>query len=80
MPALHLVAKSFMARRRISRRANNWRLRNYLAHRQRRLWATFISRKISKLHRKVALKIVRRGLDTGDIIRRFQREEQILAA
>jgi eukaryotic-like serine/threonine-protein kinase len=32
------------------------------------------------LHRKVALKIVRRGLDTGDIIRRFQREEQILAS
>jgi len=33
-----------------------------------------------QLHRKVALKIVRRGLDTGDIIRRFQREEQILAS
>ena len=33
-----------------------------------------------QLHRKVALKIVRRGMDTGDIIRRFQREEQILAS
>jgi serine/threonine protein kinase len=33
-----------------------------------------------QLHRKVALKIVRRGLDSGNIIRRFQREEQILAS
>ena len=33
-----------------------------------------------QLHRKVALKIVRRGLDTGSIIRRFQREEEILAS
>src|SRR4029077_13856497 len=33
-----------------------------------------------QLHRKVALKIVRRGLGTSDIIRRFQREEKILAS
>jgi eukaryotic-like serine/threonine-protein kinase len=33
-----------------------------------------------QLHRKVALKIVRRGLDMGAITRRFQREEQILAS
>ena len=33
-----------------------------------------------QLHRKVALKIVRRGLYSGNIIRRFQREEQILAS
>jgi serine/threonine-protein kinase len=33
-----------------------------------------------QLQRQVALKIVRRGLDTGDLTRRFQREEQILAS
>src|SRR5437870_2215556 len=32
-----------------------------------------------KLRRQVALKIVRRGMDTSELIRRFQREEQILA-
>jgi serine/threonine protein kinase len=32
-----------------------------------------------KLLRKVALKIVRRGMDTDNLARRFQREEQILA-
>ncbi len=33
-----------------------------------------------QLHREVALKMVRRGLDTDDLVRRFQREEQILAS
>ena len=33
-----------------------------------------------QLHRQVALKIVRRGMNTDDIVRRFQREEQILAS
>src|SRR5215469_385604 len=33
-----------------------------------------------QLQRQVALKLVRRGLDTGDLTRRFQREEQILAS
>jgi len=33
-----------------------------------------------QLHREVALKIVRRGLDTDDLVRRFQREERILAS
>ena len=33
-----------------------------------------------QLHRAVALKIVRRGMDTGNLVRRFQREEQILAS
>ena len=33
-----------------------------------------------QLHREVALKIVRRGMDTDALIRRFQREEQILAS
>jgi len=32
-----------------------------------------------KLRRQVALKIVRRGMVTRDLVRRFQREEQILA-
>jgi eukaryotic-like serine/threonine-protein kinase len=33
-----------------------------------------------QLHRQVALKIVRRGSNTEDVVRRFQREEQILAS
>ena len=33
-----------------------------------------------QLHRQVALKIVRRGMNTDDVVRRFQREEQILAS
>ena len=33
-----------------------------------------------QLNRKVALKIVRRGIDTDEINRRFHREEQILAS
>jgi serine/threonine protein kinase len=33
-----------------------------------------------QLRRQVALKIVRRGMNTDDIVRRFQREEQILAS
>ena len=33
-----------------------------------------------QLRRQVALKIVRRGMNTDDVVRRFQREEQILAS
>jgi serine/threonine protein kinase len=33
-----------------------------------------------QLHRQVALKLVRSGLDTGDLTRHFQREERILAS
>jgi non-specific serine/threonine protein kinase/serine/threonine-protein kinase len=32
------------------------------------------------LHRKVALKLIRRGMDSEDIIRHFQREERLLAS
>ena len=33
-----------------------------------------------ELHRKVALKFVRRGMDSDDILRRFQHEERLLAS
>jgi eukaryotic-like serine/threonine-protein kinase len=33
-----------------------------------------------RLHRRVALKLVRRGMDTDDIIRRFQHEQKLLAS
>src|SRR5207237_2091141 len=33
-----------------------------------------------QLHRKVALKLVRRGMDSKDIIRHFKREEHLLAS
>ncbi|HEU0210150.1 MAG TPA: serine/threonine-protein kinase [Candidatus Udaeobacter sp.] len=33
-----------------------------------------------QLHRRVALKLVRRGMDSEDIVRRFQREEFLLAS
>ena len=33
-----------------------------------------------ELHRKVALKFVRRGMDSDDVVRRFQHEERLLAS
>ena len=34
----------------------------------------------TKLHRKVALKLIRAGMDTGEIVARFRQEERILAS
>lgn len=42
--------------------------------------AVYLGERAAEFHQQVAVKIIKRGLDTDDIIRRFERERQILAA
>src|SRR5207253_2793647 len=78
-PALHLAAKSFMREGAfragqtigeyeiISLIGSGGMVEVYLAEDR-------------QLHRKVALKLVRRGMDSDDIIRHFKRDEHLLAS
>lgn len=42
--------------------------------------AVYLCERTAEFHKQVAVKLIKRGLDTDDIIRRFERERQILAA
>jgi serine/threonine-protein kinase len=79
IPALHLAAKSFMrdGAFRAGQTIGDYEIVSLIG--SGGMGEVYLAED-RQLHRKVALKIVRRGLDTGSIIRRFQREEEILAS
>jgi serine/threonine protein kinase len=79
IPALHLAAKSFMRESafRAGQTVGGYEIISLIG--SGGMGEVYLAED-GQLHRKVALKIVRRGLDSSNIIRRFQREEQILAS
>jgi hypothetical protein len=43
-------------------------------------WAPYISVSDDAFQKRVAIKVLRRGMDTESIVRRFRHERQILAS
>ena len=79
IPALHLAAKSFMRESafRAGQAVGGYEIISLIG--SGGMGEVYLAED-GQLHRKVALKLVRRGMDSEDIIRHFKREEQILAS
>ena len=79
IPALHLTAKSFMRESafRAGQTVGGYEIISLIG--SGGMGEVYLAED-GQLHRKVALKLVRRGMDSEDIIRHFKREEQILAS
>ena len=78
-PALHLVAKSFMREGafRAGQTIGDYEIISLIG--SGGMGEVYLAED-GQLHRKVALKLVRRGMDSEDIIRHFKREEHLLAS
>jgi tetratricopeptide (TPR) repeat protein len=78
-PALHLAAKSFMREGafRAGQTIGDYEIISLIG--RGGMGEVYLAED-GQLHRKVALKLVRRGMDSEDIIRHFQREEHLLAS
>jgi serine/threonine-protein kinase len=78
-PALHLVAKSFMHEGafRAGQTIGDYEIVSLIG--SGGMGEVYLAED-GQLHRKVALKLVRRGMDSKDIIRHFKREEHLLAS
>jgi tetratricopeptide (TPR) repeat protein len=79
MPALHLAAKSFMREGafRIGQTIGDYEIISLIG--SGGMGEVYLAED-GQLHRKVAVKLVRRGMDSDDIIRHFKREEHLLAS
>jgi serine/threonine protein kinase len=79
IPALHLAAKSFMGEGafRAGQTIGDYEIISLIG--SGGMGEVYLAED-GQLHRKVALKLVRRGMDSKDIIRHFKREEEILAS
>ncbi|MEP6699275.1 MAG: tetratricopeptide repeat protein [Verrucomicrobiota bacterium] len=76
-PALHLSARSFTeAGRRAGEITGNYEVLSLIG--SGGMGDVYLALDL-ELQRKVALKIIRRGMDSDDIIRRFKHEERLLA-
>ena len=78
VPALHLAAKSFMGEGtfRAGQTIGDYEIISLID--SGGMGEVYLAED-GQLHRKVALKLVRRGMDSDDIIRHFKREEHLLA-
>ena len=79
IPALHLAAKSFMRESafRAGQTVGEYEIISLIG--SGGMGEVYLAED-GQLHRKVALKLVRRGMDWEDIIRHFKREEYLLAS
>jgi serine/threonine protein kinase len=79
IPALHLAAKSFMRESafRAGQTVGGYEIISLIG--SGGMGEVYLAED-GQLHRKVALKLVRRGMDSEDIIRHFKREEHLLAS
>jgi len=79
IPALHLAAKSFMREGafRAGQTIGDYEIISLIG--SGGMGEVYLAED-GQLHRKVALKLVRHGMDSDDIIRHFKREEHLLAS
>jgi serine/threonine-protein kinase len=79
IPALHLAAKSFMREGafQAGQTIGDYEIISLIG--SGGMGEVYLAED-GQLHRKVALKLVRRGMDSKDIIRHFKREEHLLAS